>query len=64
MISEKSIKTELSNFRHELRNDLTVIKLNLAMLEKNPDKKNGYIKKIDERIDKIMKNLLGFKPIP
>lgn len=55
---------QLSSLRHKIKNDLTVIRLNLSLIDSKPQNRETYIAKIDERIEMIIKELKEFKITP
>lgn len=61
---KKSTEDNIRAFRHKLKNDLTVISLNLALIKSKPENKNAYINKIEERIEVIIKELQNLKLTP
>lgn len=61
---KKTSEDIIKALSHKLKNDLTVISLNLALLKSKPEKKDDYINKIEERIEAIIKELQELKLTP
>lgn len=61
MISKSISENTVDQFSHQLKNSLTIIRLNLSQI-KNKDKKSAsYIGKIDKKIEDIAKDLARFR---
>ena len=53
----------ISKFRHDLKNSLTVIRLNLEFLKKDPKNLDNIVKKIGDRLDKILEDLKSLNSV-